>query len=891
MPAEISRLRRWIAIAAITLTLAVAGIYFYSQQRVQNALNQVPEKIGLDIQQTAHGFTISKSEQGRTLFKVQASKAVQFKQGGKAELHDVTITLYGRDSSRFDQIYGATFDYDPQSGAVVGKGEVQIDLQSNPEGVTKPDQSPPKELKNPIHLKTTELAFNQKTGNASTREKVDFYIPGAIGSAVGVDYVANTSVLTMQSQVNIVFSGSTGATVTAIHGTITKDPHLVVLDLPHLQTHSQQSDADQATLFLRPDNTVERLLALGHVHVESEGKQPAQVRSDQLEMLMGEQQNTVRTATFSHNVQMEVSGTQPMQGSAGRAILHFVGKNQLTTVHTEENVKLTQHQKPATSSATAQDLELTAPVVDFWLAPGNLLKRAQTSGPAKITIRPATSSPGQETLITAGKFTGRFDQFGQLSSVHGAPNGRIVNQNPGQNERVSTSDTLDASFRTGVGIESIVQQGHVFYVDDERKAWADHARYTPADQMLFLTGSPRVIDGSSTTTAHTMRMNRATGDAFAEGDIRSTYSELKEQPNGALLASSSPIHVTSRSMTGHRSSAVAVYTGDARLWQDANLVKAPSIEFRRRGVGSPGAQPAWPDRAGVTCAAELVDERLGDAVLGRVGARVVDRVAVLDRDEGVPSADEARERRGDVGRPGLRVHEPARRAARSCGTASVPLSPATGSASSTIGAASVVPDPHEQRAELRRRHAVPAREPRAVDDPHACERNAGRRERLAHDHRPRGGRPAPVDLCADRLQEHLGGEVVAVVVHELEHLRERIGVDRREHVRARAARPPVPRRRRGSRGRAGARRSRSPRPAADWRPACRRVAAVDHERRERRRLEPGERGQPSRRCRSVSKKRGVSDDRPGHLADALAPEDAGQPVEPGRSSGSGRRSP
>jgi lipopolysaccharide export system protein LptA len=581
MPSEISRLRRWIAIAAITLTLAVAGIYFYSQQRVQNALNQVPEKIGLDIQQTAHGFTISKSEQGRTLFKVQASKAVQFKQGGRAELHDVTITLFGRDSSRFDQIYGATFDYDPQSGDVVGKGEVQIDLQSNPEGVTKPDQSPPKELKNPIHLKTTELAFNQKTGNASTREKVDFYIPGATGSAVGVDYVANTSVLTMQSQVNIVFNGSTGATVTAVRGTITKNPHLVVLELPHLQTRSQQSDADHATLFLRPDNTVERLLALGHVRVESEGKQPAQVRSEQLEMLMGEQQNTVRTATFSNNVQMEIAGTQPMQGSAGRAILHFIGKNQLTTVHTEENVRLTQHQKPATASATAQDLELTAPIVDFWLAPGNLLKRAQTSGAAKITIRPATSSPGQETLITAGKFTGRFDQFGQLSSVHGAPNGRIVNENPGQTGRVSTSDTLDASFRTGVGIESIVQQGRVFYVDDERKAWSDRARYTPADQMLFLTGAPRVIDGSSTTTAHTMRMNRATGDAFAEGDIRSTYSELKEQPNGALLASSSPIHVTSRSMTGHRSSAVAVYTGDARLWQDANLVKAPTIEFDR----------------------------------------------------------------------------------------------------------------------------------------------------------------------------------------------------------------------------------------------------------------------------------------------------------------------
>jgi lipopolysaccharide export system protein LptA len=581
MTAEISRLRRWIASAAITLTLAVAGMYFYSQQRMQNALSQVPEKIGLDIQQTAHGFTISKSEQGRTLFKVQASKAVQFKQGGKAELHDVTITLYGRDSRRFDQIYGTTFDYDPQSGDVVGKGEVQIDLQTNPEGVSKPDQSPPKELKNPIHLKTTELLFNQKTGNASTRERVDFYIQGASGSAVGVDYAANTSVLTLQSQVNIVFNGSTGATVTAVHGTITKDPHVVVLELPHLQTRSQRSEADQATLFLRPDNTVERLLALGHVKVESEDKQPAQVRSEQLEMLMGGQQNTVRTATFSQNVQMELSGTQPMQGSAGRAILHFIGKNQLTTVHTEENVKLTQHQKPATASSTAQDLELTAPVVDYWFAPGNLLTRAETSGAAQIAIRPVTPTPEQQTLITAGKFTGRFDQFGQLSSVHGAPNGRIVNQNPGQADQVSTSDTLDASFRTGAGIESIVQQGRVFYVDSERKAWAERGRYTPADQMLFLTGSPRVIDGSSTTTARAMRMNRATGDGLAEGDVRSTYSELKPQPNGALLASSSPIHVTSRIMTAHRSSAVAVYTGDARLWQDANLVKAPSIEFDR----------------------------------------------------------------------------------------------------------------------------------------------------------------------------------------------------------------------------------------------------------------------------------------------------------------------
>ena len=110
---------------------------------------------------------------------------MQFKQGGRAELHDVTITLYGRDSARFDHIYGADFEYDPQSGDVIGKGQVQMDLEADPEGLTHPDQAPPKELKNPVHLTTTNLLFNQKTGNASTREKETSVFPRPTGRRSG----------------------------------------------------------------------------------------------------------------------------------------------------------------------------------------------------------------------------------------------------------------------------------------------------------------------------------------------------------------------------------------------------------------------------------------------------------------------------------------------------------------------------------------------------------------------------------------------------------------------------------------------------------------------------------------------------------------------------------
>jgi len=595
MPLSISRLRRWFAASAIGVVLVVATVYFYARHRVQNALKEVPAKIGIEVQQSAQGFTVSRSEQGRTLFKIQASKAVKFKQGDRAELHDVTITLYGRDSSRFDQIYGADFEYDPHSGDVISKGEVQMDLEANTGGLTHPDQAPPKELKNPVHLTTTNLLVNQKTGNASTQEKVEFSIPQANGSAMGLSYVANTAILTLQSQVAVAFHGSTPATLTAMSGTISKNPRVVVLDLPRIQNASRRASADKGTLFLRPDNTLDRILASGNVHVESQGVSSAKVQANQLELLMAEGQDTLRNATFSGDVRMENSGTQPMQGNAGRVVLNFTGNNVLAAVHTQENVKLVQHQQPAKASSSgsnseAQDVEVTASVIDFLLSGGHRLRLADTSGAAQIAMRPTTPASGQ-TLITAGKFQARFDDLGQLASVHGAPEARIVSQSPGQPDRVSTSTTLDASFHPGSGIDSVVQQGSVAYKDGERKAWGGRATYTPGDQMLVLAASPRIVDGGMTTTARTMRMDRTTGDAFAEGDVKSTYSDLKAQPNGALLASSNPIHVTARSMTAHSSPALALYTGDARLWQDANVIEAPSIEFdrNRRSVVARGS--------------------------------------------------------------------------------------------------------------------------------------------------------------------------------------------------------------------------------------------------------------------------------------------------------------
>src|SRR6266700_1340461 len=241
MPLRIPRLRRWFAGGAILVVLLVAGAYFYAKWRVSNALQEVPEKIGINIEQTAQGFTVSRSAAGRTIFKVEA----------------------------------------------------------NPEGLIKPDQAPPKELKNPIHLKTTGLIFNQKTGNAYTKELVQFSTPQANGSAVGVNYVGKDNVLTLQSQVNVIFNGPTPSKLTADHGTITKNPKQVLLQHPHLQSRDKQLDADKATLFLRPDNVLDRVLARGNVLVQSETDPITRIRAAQLDALIGAKGDTFRQAVLS----------------------------------------------------------------------------------------------------------------------------------------------------------------------------------------------------------------------------------------------------------------------------------------------------------------------------------------------------------------------------------------------------------------------------------------------------------------------------------------------------------------------------------------------------------------------------------------------------------------
>lgn len=618
------------------LVAAVAISYFVARAHVEPVLHNVPQQLGFDIQQTSDGFSLSKSEGGRTIYTIHASKAVQFKQGSHADLHNVHIVVYGRNHDRYDQIYGDQFTYNPQTGEITAVGEVHIDLEGNPGGPQRPDQAPPEEMKNPLHLVTRSLIFNQKTGIAHTDDVVNFQTEQASGSAKGAHYDSKQNELQLLSDVHIVTNGDHPATITGTSGSIQKVPRQAVLLNVHIEQPDKTLTADKGTLFFAPDNTVQHATVEGNVHIQTRSDTIIDAAGPRGDLDMGPS-NTIQQATLSGGAKFDAHGASVAHGGADTFVVDFVDKNQPSQFHMVKNAWMRQDPQTAPQQAqtrgssgtpqrpqpaqdqgssgttqaakpdkkpgatSGQPMQIAADQLNFQLENGNQLKTADTVGKAFITIYPAPAAAkpakkdaqGQDlggsnstTVATAGKFHATFDDSNHIQTLHGWPNAKIVSTSSGAPDKISTSDKLDVAFAPDGGVQKLIQTGHFVYHEPGpnpstggRDAFADMATYTPDDQILVLTGSPRVIDGGMTTTAIHMRMNRQSGEGFADDEVKTTYSDLKPQPNGALLATSDPIHVTAQHMSAFKQPGIAHYTGNVRLWQGANVVRAPKVDF------------------------------------------------------------------------------------------------------------------------------------------------------------------------------------------------------------------------------------------------------------------------------------------------------------------------
>jgi lipopolysaccharide export system protein LptA len=118
------------------------------------------------------------------------------------------------------------------------------------------------------------------------------------------------------------------------------------------------------------------------------------------------------------------------------------------------------------------------------------------------------------------------------------------------------------------------------------RATAKRAEYRAADQILHLTGNPRINNGSIDLAGQLVDYHRDTGDAMAKGDVKATYLRQSNAPatdSGSMFGGQGPVHIVAQQANLVHTSGDSIFRGKARMWQGANSVAAPVIELSRSG--------------------------------------------------------------------------------------------------------------------------------------------------------------------------------------------------------------------------------------------------------------------------------------------------------------------
>ncbi len=249
----IERIRTLVLVAGVLLLVALAGFLWVGKWK--NLLNRrdLPQRLGLNIQQEANGYTFVHAFGAHSQYKIHASKEVQLKDN-RVLLHDVQIELYGQDGKDIDRIAGDTFEYDQKSGVATAQGPVEMLL-------TRPAAAPAagSKGKNPpaaaagasrqIHVKTSGVTFDQNSGMVTTAQRVDFSMTQGSGSAMGAQYDSQSGYLTLEQAVELTtYRGGDAVEIHAQHAEIDRSAQLCLLRAATADYRGGQAGAAQAKI-------------------------------------------------------------------------------------------------------------------------------------------------------------------------------------------------------------------------------------------------------------------------------------------------------------------------------------------------------------------------------------------------------------------------------------------------------------------------------------------------------------------------------------------------------------------------------------------------------------------------------------------------------------------
>jgi lipopolysaccharide export system protein LptA len=587
---EAARYARWAAIAAGLAALAVAGVYVNRSISRARALRLGPAAVPATVAQQSDQFSFSKVDQNRTLFTVRASHLTRYKDQNRALLEDVWITIYGRDGSRNDNIHTHECSYELDSGVVHCQGAVEIDVEGASPAAHGATAAA---FANTLQVKTSDLAFNRDTGEASTSAPVEFSFPGGQGRGIGVSYSRKDSIVRVQRAVefDLAASPKTGNMPVSATGSslaIDRNQRQVVLDGPAIvREGARELVADKIAVDLDDNNRARDVIAEGHPQVNAdEGGGKISVTAAQFEGFLNSSGQVERVVADGG-----VIGTRQAPAGTDRFSAQHVeiamlpGQNLIQDMTAAGDVVAESH-----AGTDSRVLKTAALRVKFGANTAARRFRAETIDQQRIesmeTLAPATiesHSGDTATTLAAKKFVAEIADGKRLGKLFGHSGVEVQSQTGTAAPQVISAAEMTVTFGANGDWEVLDETGGVHFQQADRSASADHARIVESTNTITLEGSPVISDAVSRTTASNATVNQKSGDLRLSGGVASTYLPASNAPkqSDAVGFGAGAAHISADTLVGSTTSGHVVYAGHARLWQGESVLDADRIELWR----------------------------------------------------------------------------------------------------------------------------------------------------------------------------------------------------------------------------------------------------------------------------------------------------------------------
>ena len=356
---------------------------------------------------------------------------------------------------------------------------------------------------------------------------------------------------------------------------------------------TQEADelrADRMVSYADASNHIERIEARGNAYLKQAEK--AEIKSPDMDFFFGETHQLARAVALG-GASTRSLGPEPIREASAdtieAAFSQGASANAVETITAQGNAKMKIH-APASASNAANPAarELTADTVTMQFFPdGKNIKHAEAAGKAVMTVTPVRAERrADKKTIRSPRMDALFFEEGNRVKTFNATEGVRVEIEAtipdGHPLRVTTSKSARADFlEDSQDIDRLSQEGNFKYNEGEQNAVAERAVYDGQKEILNLRGKrPMVWDAKSRTQADEIDYDRQRDETHARGDVRTTYYS-RETTNGStpFKNTKSPIFITAERADAQNKESIAVYTINARGWQDDNFIKADRIEL------------------------------------------------------------------------------------------------------------------------------------------------------------------------------------------------------------------------------------------------------------------------------------------------------------------------